>query len=629
MVMPMLRLIEIERQRLKLRINPTIFKAKTLLLRYHWYAAAVLVLTFFGLSFGAMLGDSAIVDELAHVPAAYSYVHYGDDRLNPEHPPLLKDLAGIPLQFLGLNFPTETGTWNSNHPEQYSIGYEFLYRYGNDAKTILFWARLPLLLLASLFGLVFYAILWRRFGIGVALLALFFYSLSPNFLAHSHYVTTDVGASIGMFISLILFIRYLERPTRWNIVWLSLGLALAQLTKFSSVLLYPFMLFVWIGIVALRQSNSPWKLLRGIIIGSLVSFFWIYLFYVPNTIALSAQRQSDLFVNNLAVYENLYHGIGPFLARLCIPVTTVSILRPLLEYILGMGMVAVRVGSGNVAYFNGMVSLQSFHGYFPEIFLLKTQIPFLILLASIPFFTGYRFLRHRTHSIRSYLKYHRFEIVMASFVIFYFTTAVLGNLNIGIRHILPIYPPLFALVALGTVRIIRSTRSFGSVRLATLAVLMLWYSINTFTAYPYFTAYFNNLGGGPDQAYRYFSDSGIDWGQDLYRLKTYTDNHPEITTLALDYFGGGMAPYTFCTQIEDSTGHQLKGDAGIDCRNSIYREWHAGYGKYHGQYIAVSETYLINDLYYAGREYPEGYAYLRKLQPIAKVGHSIYVYKLY
>jgi hypothetical protein len=518
---------------LKLRINPTIFKAKTLLLQYHWFVAAGLVILFFSLSMGAMLGDSAIVDELAHVPAAYSYVHFGDNRLNPEHPPLLKDLAGIPLQFLGLSFPTNTGTWNSDHPEQYSIGYEFLYRYGNDAKTILFWARLPLLLFASIFGLVFYALLRRRFDSSIALLSLFFYCLSPSILAHSHYVTTDVGASIGMFIALIAFIRYLEVPGKWNVLWLSLGLAFAQLTKFSSILLYPFMFLIWLGILALRQSPHPWKLLRGIALGMLSSFFWIYLWYVPNTFFLSAEMQKNLFNYDLAVYETLFHGIGPFLAKVCIPLTHIAVLRPFLQYILGMGMVAVRVGSGNVAYFNGMVSLTSFHGYFPEIFVLKTQVPFLILMVLIPLYTVYRFLRHRTHSIGSYLKRHRFEVVMAGFIVFYFVNAIMGNLNIGIRHILPIYPPLFALVAVGSVRILRSLQRYKTIYYSIFGILCFFYAASTFVAYPYFTAYFNSLAGGPDEAYKYFSDSGIDWGQDLYRLKNYTDAHPEITSLAV------------------------------------------------------------------------------------------------
>ena len=60
-----------------------------------WVAAALLMLMA-GLGFGSMLGNSATFDEVAHIAAGYGYVHYGDYRLNPEHPPLIKDLAALP-----------------------------------------------------------------------------------------------------------------------------------------------------------------------------------------------------------------------------------------------------------------------------------------------------------------------------------------------------------------------------------------------------------------------------------------------------------------------------------------------------------------------------------------------------
>ena len=139
----------------------------------------------FALLFVSAWNDSAIMDELAHLPAAYSYVKLKDMRLNPEHPPLIKDLAGLPLLFLNLKFPTDTPYWKDGVNGQWAQGAVFLYESGNDPDKILRLARLPVMLLAILFGWLLF--LWVRslYGSKVAFLTLFFYVLAPTFLAHS------------------------------------------------------------------------------------------------------------------------------------------------------------------------------------------------------------------------------------------------------------------------------------------------------------------------------------------------------------------------------------------------------------------------------------------------------------
>ena len=91
--------------------------------------------------------DSAIDDELAHIPAGYGYVHNLDNRLNPEHPPLVKALAMLPVLFLNPTFPTNTAAWQTEINGQWDMGYQFLYNSGNDANAIIHTARImPILL---------------------------------------------------------------------------------------------------------------------------------------------------------------------------------------------------------------------------------------------------------------------------------------------------------------------------------------------------------------------------------------------------------------------------------------------------------------------------------------------------
>ncbi|HSX02618.1 MAG TPA: glycosyltransferase family 39 protein [Candidatus Saccharimonadia bacterium] len=602
--------------------------------RHHWWIAAALLAAMFGLSLGAMVGESAIVDEVAHIPSGYSYLHYGDYRLNPEHPPLMKDLAGLPLQFMNLTFPDHEPAWTTDVNGQWESGWNFIYHIGNNADAILFWARLPILLVAIGFGVVLYQFARRRWGVAVGLMTLLFYTLSPNFLAHDHYVTTDLGASAFLFLALISFVRFVEKPGRRSFWLLSLGLAGAQLAKFNAVLLFPYLLLVAIIMAAIwRQPKGGWvrakQYIGGLVGASFVSVVWVWLYYLPQTINMPQAVQDKLIAGSL-VSGPATHLVGLFSA-----LNNVAIFKPLVQYLLGVAMVFTRVEGGNVTYFNGQVTNGSYHTYFPELFLVKTQVAFLILgLVALVMALAVYFGRRPFKPWRQFgdsLRAHMLEWTIGGFAAFYFVVSVAGNLNLGIRHILPIYVPLFVLVALATVRLVRrlDRQRWGMMAGGTVAVLLAWYAASALWAYPSFTAYFNEFIGGSANAGNYFSDSGVDWGQDLRNLKAYTERHPEIKRLAVDYFGGGDPRYYFCQRKYDAKGNLIATAAGYNCTGSVYEEWHSQNGPYTGQYIAVSETFLENDRYYAALNHTMGYEYLRERTPIAKIGYSIYVYKLY
>ena len=598
--------------------------------KWHWCAAGALLVVMFGLGIGSMANDSATVDEVAHIPAGYSYLHYGDYRLNPEHPPLVKDLAGLPLQFMDLRFPDDEAAWTTEVNGQWDSGWSFIYHIGNDAQAILLWARLPILLLAVCFGIVLYRFVWRRWGKAVALLTLLFYALSPNIIAHAHYVTTDLGASVFMFLALMGYIRFIEQPHGQNLFLLSLGLTGAQLVKFSSVVLYPILLLATIGVVIAWKRPRGWIFRARLYVGGLVtasalSIVWVWVYYIPHVMHMPDYIQERLISGSL-------NGRTAGIANDLITLSHHVALKALVQYLLGLAMVFGRVTGGSVTYFNGEVSNQSFRLYFPELFIIKTQVAFLVLgLIALGLMLIRLYRRGLLQEIGPTIREHLALCTLGFFAVCYFVVSVAGNLNLGIRHILPIFVPLFILVAVATVSLARrlaGTR-WRTVSAATLATLLAWYTAATFWIYPSFTAYFNELIGGPANAYKYVSDSGVDWGQDLVRLKQYVDSHPEINHLALDYFGGGDARYYFCERVYDSHGRLISTTEGYDCTDSIYEPWHPENEPYAGQYIAVSETFLENDLWYSAQRGDKGYEHLRNMQPVAKIGYSIYLFKLY
>ena len=138
------------------------------------------------LMLGSSWNDSATFDEVAHIPSGYTALKYQDSRLNPEHPPLIKDLAALPLLFMNLNFDLRPDFWqNSNvNDRQWQAGHALLYEFGNNPDRILFAARFPIMFLAVLLGWLLYRWIRNIYGFRVGLLTLFFYATSPTILAH-------------------------------------------------------------------------------------------------------------------------------------------------------------------------------------------------------------------------------------------------------------------------------------------------------------------------------------------------------------------------------------------------------------------------------------------------------------
>lgn len=585
------------------------------------------------LGLSSMAMDSGIVDEVAHIPAGYSYLKFGDYRLNPEHPPLIKDLAAGPLLLLNLKFPLTIPAWTTEANGQWEVGWNFIYHIGNDAEKILFFSRLPILLLALLFGYVLYRFCKKRYGVLVALLTLFFFTLSPNLLAHSRLVTTDLGIAVFIFFAFATFFKFLDKPN-WKTLWLAtVFFALMQLAKFSAIIIYPFFgLLTLIAIVAWTKPDNWLLRLKvyggGLLFIFIVSFAMIWVFYIPHTWNMPLDVQDRL------ITTSLQYGLGEKLAGILTKLNDFPGMKSIVQYLLGAVMVVNRVQGGNTTYFLGQVTNQSFLWYFPLSYLIKEPVP-LLFLVFLTLFSGiYRYFKKIPLQIwskfKAYAQKNFVELSFLLFVVFYSYISIKGNLNLGLRHLFPIVPIILMLVAKETVDWIKEakTETFRLAYSGILFLLLTWYVFANFLIFPSYIAYFNEIIGGPVYAYKYVTDSNVDWGQDLKRLAVYIKTHPEMGKVAVDYFGGGDPKYYFCNRKFDSQGNLIANSSGYDCANSSLLEWHAENGRPPTKYIAVSETFLMNDIYWATLRKDEGYSWLRASQPIAKIGYSIYLYKI-
>jgi len=611
----------------------------------------LLLILMFSLMFLAMRGDSATMDELAHIPAGYSYIVKKDMRLNPEHPPLLKDLAGISV-WLGskltatpIRFPDWIKSWQEDINGQWGFGNYFLFKAGNNPDKIIFWARLPILLITLLLG--FYLFKWTRelYGNRAGLLALFLYCLSPTFLAHGHLVTTDVGASAGFFIATYYLIKWLKEPERKNLVIAGLVFGLALLVKFSLVLLIPYftiLTLVWAvrqvsgirdrGLGIYFRSIFCW-LGRLFLIGLIgLALIWpIYQYHVWGYPAERQHRDTEFLLSSFG---------SRALADFVVWLSDKPFLRAYGQFFLGLLMVMQRAAGGNTGYFLGEVSAAGWWYYFPIVFLIKVPLAFLILLFIALFFSLYQiekpFWEETWSRLTNWMKNHFEEFAALLFIFIYWTATLRSNLNIGIRHILPTFPFLYLLVSgqvVNWLKIKLPTFSFSSHPLITFFLLiktslswacriwlkyffvfclLVWYLIGTLRIYPHFLAYFNESVGGPENGYKYVVDSNLDWGQDLKRLTQWVEEQG-IEKIYLDYFGGADAPYYLKEKYLPWWGTRSPAEL-------TETPW-----------LAVSATFLQGGRGWPhpGFDQPTGYyRWLDKYKPVKIIGYSIFVYKI-
>src|SRR5438067_189490 len=221
---------------------------------------AVLLLALMAfLAGGAALRESATVDEVSHIGAGVSYLQRLDLRMNPEHPPLPKVLAAIPLVLRGVRADYSHVSWTISerffpaYMGQWVFGEWVLERW-NDPKAMLKWARLPMLIVTLLLGCTLYILARRLGGPWGGLLCLSLFVSMPAFLAFGPVVHTDIAIALFSLLALWTFAGVWAEPSWKNVLVFALNLAGALLSKFTAGILFiAFVAFV----LSLRWRGVP------------------------------------------------------------------------------------------------------------------------------------------------------------------------------------------------------------------------------------------------------------------------------------------------------------------------------------------------------------------------------------
>jgi hypothetical protein len=269
-----------------------------------------------------------------------------------------------------------------------------------------------------------------------------------------------------------------------------------------------------------------------------------------------------------------------------------------IPWISGLEQFLSLAHSGRLAFFLGEYSYLGWWNYFIVTFLIKTPIGSLIVIAA-----SLAFYRVGTRLSRSE------AILLLVPVLLIFVATSQAKVNIGVRHILPVYPFLFVLASrLATIRLHRRWLAH-----CLIGIPVLWTAISSLRVAPHQLAYFNEFVGGPAQGYRYLSDSNLDWGQDLKGLKAYMERE-NLPMIYLSYFGTAPPAYYGIRYQYVPGAWPLEWPPPADKVPATAAR----------KILAIS-VYNLQDVSTA---YYPLFRWLWARKPIAKIGYSIFCYDL-
>jgi 4-amino-4-deoxy-L-arabinose transferase-like glycosyltransferase len=447
--------------------------------------------------------ESLTFDEGNHMFAGYMMWHTGDFGLNPEHPPLVKLLATIPALGRDLWVPPLKGRFFKT--EAYLDGRDWLARNDGGSQHMVFQMRLVAGLLALGLSLIVFFAAREWFGEKAALIALCLAVFDPNLVGHSALVTTDIGVTLFFLASIYAFYRYVKMPTwtRLGMAGVAAGLLLA--TKHSGILLAPMLMLLIVWEIACTPKGERRRValrLTGafaaiVMIGVVVLWAFYGFRY--------AARPAGMKFPTVAQYAE---PLSNFSKSSVIWIGRMHLLPE--SYLIGL----IDVKRMAEFYPTFVLGRQLAHGvwwYFPLVIVIKTTLGLLalVVLALIAIAIGR--LRAR----------RELAFILIPWVV-YLGVAMASGMNIGARHILPLYA-LAAILAGGGV-VAWSAKSRRWVWIC--GVLVAAHIASALIVFPNYTPYANEAWGGPKNLHNLLSDANVDWAQQLYQVKQWQDRHP-------------------------------------------------------------------------------------------------------
>ncbi|CAN5309801.1 hypothetical protein BH09SUM1_BH09SUM1_14530 [soil metagenome] len=378
------------------------------------------------------------------------------------------------------------------------------YKFPITSVPSVLWMEVPVMLMGAATLLLLWWWIRRAAGSGPAICTAVLFAFEPNLIGNSRFATTDIPSTFGFLAGCAAIAEYFRAPKWWKACAMAGVLAAAQLTKLPNLILYP----VLIGAFAVQlfrgqRSEALAIQLRAAAVFAICAACFVGALHIAYG-GMSSERRTSYWMLEGEGSDALVHRYAPNWWG----------LRPIIPPAYSLTLARAREHNtlGHDAYLLGSHGTRGWWYYFPIALLVKTPLPILIAAGLGKFWL----FRSRRFPALFYL------LVPAAFYLLYFCFGVI--VNIGIRHILPVFPALIALAGVGLWRLLESPRGLPR---AIAGILVFWTAAETIWISPNQEQFFNEIAGGPYNGWKWLGDSNLEMGQDIAIAQAVGDRYRE------------------------------------------------------------------------------------------------------
>jgi hypothetical protein len=398
------------------------------------------------------------VDEPAHIACGMEWLDRGTYHYEAQHPPLSRVMTAVFPRYL-----VKAHSWD--RPSMFNEGAAILYTADQYDLTLAL-ARLGIL---PFFWLACWVVYWwtrRSFGELTAFFATLCFTFLPPALAHGGLATTDMALTATFGAAFVMMLSWLERPTWQRSALLGLCLGLTVLSKFSVLVFFPAAAaFAVLGYFAFERPG------------------------LSHALELAKARLVPLAFAAALACLIIWAGYRFSFNKVPAP-----------ELWAGIKEVRAHNALGNPSYLLGSYNDTGWWCYYEVVLAVKTPLALLGLIG-----VGTWLCWKRRRELSAYW-------IPFAFVLGILAVGAFSRINIGVRHILPVYLALSLVAGVGA----KWLWTEGGKARWILAGLLLWMMVSSALSHPDYLAYFNELAGSHPE--NILVDSDLDWGQDMKRL---------------------------------------------------------------------------------------------------------------
>jgi hypothetical protein len=558
--------------------------------------------------------NSPTRNEIAHLVAGVSHLTFQRFDLYRVNPPLVRSAAAVPVVLASPETGWEAYRFEPTERRENQVGGRFAELNGQRSFFLMTLARCACIPFSLLGSWICGRWAMRLYGLPSAILAMTLWFCSPMLLGHASLITPDAHAAAWGVCGMYCIWNWLSLPSWKSALWAGLVLGLAEVTKFTLLVLYPVIISLW-AVYWLRapiegkpgqrraaNERPPLHQLVALLALSVLTINLGYGFEGTFKTLGDYRFQSTLFTGDAREHPSPF---PPGRKNRFADTVVDSLPIPLpANYVQGIDTQRMDFEQGvGPSYLCGRWRERGWWYWYLCASLFKTPLGTIALLALAVMLTVFR--RWANAPWRDEL-----TVLLPPIAVFALVSSQTG-FTIHYRYVLPALPFLF-IWASKVARVFElrpcTGKRFGLA--AMVAVALAWSVTSSLWAYPHSLSYFNELVGGPRHGGEHLLDSNMDWGQDLLYLKRWLDRHPEVKLDGLAYWGS--CPVTLAG-IPDTphppagSGRDPHTSSSTDDQRGPTPGWHA-----------VSVNGIFDR---SGR-----YRYFRGFQPVAMAGYSICVY---